>query len=190
VEIEKRLSSAKKALDEMRELDKIIEDLKVFSKALEATQIQLRKEFVASVNYTMNELWPNLYPYQDFSQMQIAVEDGDYVLQLQDRSGKWNNVDGFASGGERSIASLSLRISFALVLAPQLKWLVLDEPTANMDAKAVEDLAVTLGERIGDFIEQTFLITHDEKLEGAVTGYAYKLQRDKSKDEPTKVIAL
>ncbi|MBI4894727.1 MAG: SMC family ATPase [Candidatus Aenigmarchaeota archaeon] len=189
-EIEKRLSSAKKALDEMRDLDKTIEDLKVFSKALEATQVQLRKEFVASVNYTMNELWPNLYPYQDFSQMQIAVEDGDYVLQLQDRSGKWNNVDGFASGGERSIASLSLRISFALVLAPQLKWLVLDEPTANMDAKSVEDLAVTLGERIGDFIEQTFLITHDEKLEGAVTGYAYRLQRDKSRDEPTKVVAL
>lgn len=189
-DMEKRLSSAKKALDDMRELDKTIEDLKVFSKALEATQIQLRKEFVASVNYTMNELWPNLYPYQDFSQMQIAVEEGDYVLQLQDRSGKWNNVDGFASGGERSIASLSLRISFALVLAPQLKWLVLDEPTANMDAKSVEDLAVTLGERIGDFIEQTFLITHDEKLEGAVTGYAYRLQRDKSKDEPTRVVAL
>jgi exonuclease SbcC len=189
-EIEKRVTAGRRALEEMRFLDLKIEEMKIFTKSLEATQIQLRKEFVASVNFTMNELWPNLYPYQDFVQIQLSVEEGDYTLQLQDKSGRWMNVEGFASGGERSIASLSLRVAFALVLAPQLKWLVLDEPTANMDSKAVEDLAVTLGERIGDFIEQTFLITHDEKLEQAVTGYAYRLQRDKSKDEPTRVIAI
>jgi len=190
LEIEKRVAAGRAALEEMRYLDAKIEELKTFAKSIETTQIQLRKEFVTSVNYTMNELWPNLYPYQDFVQMRLSVEEGDYVLQLQDKSGRWTNVEGFASGGERSIASLSLRVAFALVLAPQLKWLVLDEPTANMDTKAVEDLAVTLGERIGDFIDQTFLITHDEKLEQAVTGYAYRLQRDKSKDEPTRVVAI
>lgn len=189
-ELELKVGSAMKVLDEMRDLDKKIEDLKVFEKSLEMTQVQLRKEFVTSVNYTMNELWPNLYPYQDFVRMQLAIEEGDYVLQLQDRTGRWVNVEGFASGGERSIAALTLRIAFALVLAPQLKWLVLDEPTANMDVKAVEDLATTLSEHIGDFIEQTFLITHDEKLESAVTGYAYKLERDKMNDGFTRVVQI
>ncbi len=189
-EIELKVSSFVKEREEIRKLDKLIEDLETFEKALEMTQLQLRKEFVTSVNYTMNELWPNLYPYQDFTGLQLSVEEGDYVLQLQEKSGNWVNVEGFASGGERSIAALTLRIAFALVLAPQLKWLVLDEPTANMDTKAVEDLATTLSEHIGDFIEQTFLITHDEKLENAVTGYAYRLERDKSKDGVTKVLQI
>lgn len=189
-ETELKIRGVRKERDEIVKLDKTIEDLKIFEKSLEMTQLQLRKEFIASVNYTMNELWPNLYPYQDFSSLQLSIEEGDYVLQLQEKSGKWVNVEGFASGGERSIAALTLRIAFALVLAPQLKWLVLDEPTANMDTKAVEDLATTLSEHIGDFIEQTFLITHDEKLENAVTGYAYKLERDKAKDGFTRVIQI
>ena len=84
-------------------------------------------------------------------------------------------------------AALTLRIAFALVLAPQLKWLVLDEPTANLDVKAVEDLATTLSERIGSFVDQVFIITHDEKLENAVTGSAYRLHRDKEKDGFTQI---
>jgi exonuclease SbcC len=189
-ELEMKMSGAMKVMEEVRKLEKLAAEVKTFSDALEMTQEKLRREFVVSVNYTMNELWPNLYPYQDFQHLQLAIDEGDYVMQLQERSGKWVNVEGFASGGERSIAALTLRIAFALVLAPQLKWLVLDEPTANMDTKAVEDLAVTLSEHIGDFIEQTFLITHDEKLEGAVTGYAYRLERDKANDGFTKVVPI
>jgi DNA repair exonuclease SbcCD ATPase subunit len=148
----------------------------------------LRKEFVEAVNYVMNKLWQTLYPYQDFVGIRLNVDEGDYILQLQDRSGAWVNVEGQVSGGERSIACLTLRISFALVLAPQLPWLVLDEPTANLDTKAIEDLAETLRERIGDFVEQVFLITHDEKLEDAVSGSLYKLEREKEKDGSTKVV--
>lgn len=97
---------------------------------------------------------------------------------------------GIASGGERSIAALALRIAFALVLAPQLRWLVLDEPTHNLDMKAVEDLALTLRDKIGEFVDQVFLITHDENLENAVTGSLYKLERKKEVDGVTKIIAL
>ncbi len=181
------LQSAEKSKSEIERLEKILQELKKFEKALEETQSQLRKEFVVSVNYAMNDLWTNLYPYQDFVGVKLAIDEGDYVLQLQERSGRWVNVEGFASGGERSIAALTLRIAFALVLAPQLRWLVLDEPTANLDAKAVEDLATTLSERIGSFIDQVFLITHDERLENAITGVAYRFYRDKSNDSITQV---
>lgn len=181
------VSNAEKTMEEVKKLDKTIHQLKIFEKALEATQTQLRKEFVTSVNLTMESLWPNLYPYKDFTGIRLYVEDDDYILQLQEKSGKRTNVEGFASGGERSIAALTLRIAFALVLAPQLRWLVLDEPTHNLDAKSVEDLATALGESIGNFIDQIFLITHDEKLENAVTGYAYRLHRDKANEQETKI---
>jgi len=187
-EYERELKQVLKEAEEVRKLGKLIKDLKIFEKALELTQVELRTEFIEAVNYSMNKLWDTLYPYKDFIGVKLAVEEGDYIQQLQERDGKWVNVEGVASGGERSIACLALRIAFALVLAPQLRWLVLDEPTHNLDSKSVEDLAETLRERIGEFVDQIFLITHDEKLEDAVTGSLYRLEREKEKDGVTKVV--
>jgi DNA repair exonuclease SbcCD ATPase subunit len=189
-EQEEKLKLVKSQKKEILKLDKLIKDLKIFEKALEQTQIQLRSEFIDAVNYTMNDLWPNIYPYEDFSDISLNIEGGDYILQLKDRLGRWVNVDGIASGGERSISSLVLRIAFSLVLAPQLRWLVLDEPTHNLDARAIEDLASTLKTRVGDFVDQIFLITHEEGLEDAVTGNLYRLEREKQRDGETKAIQV
>lgn len=189
-EYQKLIAAVRKDKEEVERLDKIIKDLKIFTQALKQTQIELRKEFVEAVNYTMNRLWQTLYPYQDFISVRLAVEEGDYVLQLQERTTNWVNVEGAASGGERSIACLALRIAFALVLAPHLRLLVLDEPTANLDANSVKVLANTLREGISEFIDQCFIITHDDAFEEAVTGYAYRLERDKGKDEATKIIQI
>ena len=78
-------------------------------------------------------------------------------------------------------------IAFSLVLAPQLKWLVLDEPTHNLDSKAVDLLANVLRDKMSTFVDQIFLITHDPSLESAVSGYLYRLEREKEKDGFTKV---
>ena len=185
-----KLAELEKYREEIRRLEEIIRNMKIFSQALENTQFELRTEFVEAVNYTMNKLWQTLYPYHDFSGIRLQVEEGDYVMQLQEKSGEWMNVEGIASGGERSIAALALRIAFALVLTPQLRWLILDEPTANLDNKAIEDMAETLREKIAEFVDQVFLITHDEKLENAVTGSLYRLEREKEKDGPTRVISI
>ncbi|HLC39708.1 MAG TPA: AAA family ATPase [archaeon] len=187
---EEKLKEAEKYKEEVLRLEQTIRNLKIFSQALEQTQVELRQEFIIAVNHTMNEIWQAIYPYHDLVGVRLQVEEGDYVLQLQERSGSWINVEGIASGGERSIAALALRIAFSLVLAPQLRMLILDEPTANLDANAIEVLGTTLRERISDIIDQTFLITHDEKLENAVTGSLYKLEREKEKDGVTKVINI
>jgi exonuclease SbcC len=187
-EEEKKISTIDKQKSEIVRLEKIINDLKIFEKALEQTQTELRTEFIDAVNYTMSEIWPNLYPYEDFIGIALNIEAGDYVLQLKDRMERWVNADGIASGGERSIACLALRIAFSLVLAPQLRWLVLDEPTHNLDNRSIGDLAETLRTRIGNFVDQVFLITHEERLEEAVTGNLYRLERDKRKDESTKIL--
>ena len=85
------------------------------------------------------------------------------------------------------MACLALRIAFSLVLAPQLKILILDEPTANLDSRAITELATTLRERINEFMDQTFLITHERELENAVTGNAYRIERDKINDGVTMI---
>ncbi len=174
---------------EIRKLEGISEQLQLLESALIATQEQLRKDFVFAVNQAMNQIWQDLYPYKDFISIRLGIEGGDYILQLQDRTG-WISADGVASGGERSIACLALRIAFALVLAPQLRWVVLDEPTANLDTKSIEDLAVVLRDKVGQFAEQVFLITHDPTLENAVSGYLYRLEREKERDEDTKVVCI
>lgn len=187
----KDLVDKKKAFDRHKQqIDKmndISEDLNKFEKALKETQVTLRREFVDSVNFTMDRIWEYLYPYEDLTNIRLSINEGDYSLELKEVEGKWVSVEGIASGGERTTACLALRIAFALVLAPNLKWLVLDEPTHNLDSQAVEYLAEVLRDRVGEFVEQVFLITHDEKLENAVTGYLYKLERKREKNEPTQV---
>lgn len=189
-EVEKSLEASEREIKEIERLERLAKELKIFTQALQQTQIELRQEFIEAVNYTMNKLWSTLYPYQDFTGVRLGIEEGDYVLQLQERTRNWINVDGVASGGERSIACLALRIAFALVLAPQLRLLVLDEPTVNLDVASIKVLATTLREGINEFIDQCFVITHNEALEEAITGGAYRLERDKAKDEATRIISI
>jgi len=53
--------------------------------------------------------------------------------------------------------------------------MILDEPTHNLDARAIDDLATTLRMNVAELVDQLFLITHEEQLESAVTGSLYKL---------------
>ena len=57
----------------------------------------------------MGIIWNELYPYGDFSGVRLTI-DKDYVLQLKGSDG-WISVEGVASGGERSLACLALRIA-------------------------------------------------------------------------------
>ncbi|QQG39898.1 MAG: AAA family ATPase [Candidatus Aenigmatarchaeota archaeon] len=175
--------------EQIQKMESLADDLRKFQSALEETQTALRREFVVAVNATMSQLWETLYPYEDYIDVRLGVSD-DYTLELKENAGDWVPVEGVASGGERTTALLALRMAFALVLAPNLRWLVLDEPTHNLDANAVEQLAEVLRDRIGEYVDQVFLITHDEKLEDAVTGYLYRLEREREKNEPTRVVRV
>jgi phosphoribosylformylglycinamidine synthase I len=178
--------------EEVRRDEKNVERIASFVKVLKITQDQLREEFLKNVNYIMNRVWNELYPYGDFREIMLTVEAptgrraGDYVLQLKEKGG-WVSVEGIASGGERSIASLALRVAFSLTFIPNLKWLILDEPTHNLDRNAIRHFADILKERLGFFAEQVVLITHEEGLSEGVTGSLYKLERDKTNDGPTQV---
>jgi exonuclease SbcC len=195
--LEERVSDRREMLRELRErlslMDSyrreierdrgIRESLERFTEVLKATQEQLREEFLKTVNNAMSVIWEQLYPYEDFTDIRLTI-DKDYVLQLRDSTG-WVSVDGIASGGERSIAALALRVAFSMAFIPKLRWLIIDEPTHNLDSNAIDHLSEVLKERIGSFADQVFLITHEDKLSEGISGALYRLERDKSRNGPT-----
>ncbi len=175
---------------EIKHMEDAVRALTTIQAALARTQTAMRREFIDGVNEAMSELWESVYPYGDFTSIKLAVEGGerggDYVLQLRDRGGNWVPVEGVASGGERTDACLALRIAFAIVLTPSLSWIVLDEPTHNLDEEGIRELARVLRERLPEVVQQIILITHEQRLEEAVSGYLYRFSRNKGVDEPTR----
>jgi exonuclease SbcC len=160
----KKQKQAEQIQLETAELQRKIEFLQQFRNSLLVAQESLRKELIAAVNELMSVLWNKLYPYEKWISIQLEASDTDYTLQLRAAEGDWVNVEGFASGGERMLAALVLRLAFAKILAPQFNVLILDEPTHNLDDAAINTLMLALQEHLPEFLEQLFIITHEEKL--------------------------
>jgi exonuclease SbcC len=184
-EVAARIEAMRRHEAGIRRSERAAEGARRFSASLKLTQDQLREEFLRSVNAVMAGVWEELYPYSDFTGIRLLAEN-DYVLQLRDSTG-WIPVDGMASGGERSMASLALRVAFSLAFVPNLKWLILDEPTHNLDANAIRRFAASLREGLAGFAEQVFLITHDERISEGVDS-VHRLERDKGRDGATTVV--
>jgi len=105
---------------------------------------------------------------------------------VREKNGRWVKADGILSGGEKSIAALTVRISISLVLAQNLSWLILDEPTHNLDANAVGVMSEIMKEHLPQLVEQIFIITHDKEMERAASSTIHLLERDKEQESYTK----
>lgn len=198
--VEEKLEDRKNTLEDLKKRREVLEkyrkdvlkdemislQMETFVKVLKLTQEQLREEFLKNVNAIMNRIWDELYPYGDFSEIKLMVEEGDYVLKLRGSEG-WVSVDGVASGGERSMSVLALRVAFSLAFIPNLRWIILDEPTHNLDTNAIQHFSNVLREKMDKFAEQIFLITHEEGIANGITGQLYMLERDKATDEATRI---
>jgi len=163
-ELAKKQKQAEHLLLEVSAIVRKIEFLQQLKNSLLIAQEQLRKELITAVNDVMSSLWVKLYPYEKWNSIQLEASDTDYTLQLRAGEGDWVNVAGFASGGERMLAALALRLAFAKVLAPEFNILILDEPTHNLDDSAINSLMLALQEHLPEFLEQLFIVTHEEKL--------------------------
>ena len=161
------------------------QEMAIYKNSLSAAQSELRFTLVEEINEALAEIWPAIYPYADYDAVKLEADEKDYRLLMHKDS--WREVDSVASGGERACLCLSLRIAFATVLTPDIGWLILDEPTHNLDAEAVELLAEAINQKIPSIVEQTFVITHDPALGQSAEGSVFRLERDKSKGEDTRV---
>ncbi len=195
-DIESRISTIVQYRAETEHAFAAVQGMNGFVKALKLTQEQLRSEFLKAVNAMLGDVWKLLYPYGDFQGIRLSAEE-DYSLELQEAgtraadaaSSGWVGVEA-VSGGERSIAALALRIAFSRTFLPNLKWLILDEPTHNLDANAISQFSEILREKMGLFAEQVFIITHEDRISEGVTGNIYRLERDKENEGVTRVAAI
>jgi exonuclease SbcC len=185
----KKTEETKKQLVELEQsIQKILkahEKSILFTNSLIGAQGELREVLVENINIAMNDIWQKIYPYGDYTSAKLEIEKGSYELKVKDRLENWTRVDGILSGGERSAAALCIRIAFSLVLTQNLSWLILDEPTHNLDRHAVNILSKIMREQLPELVEQIFIITHDREMENAASGSIYILNRDKENDGAT-----
>ena len=163
-------------------------ELTIFKKVLSSVSETLRDRIVSSINGIMQSLWPTLYPYGDYQGIKLEAQADDYLLQVKSSlgDGDWLSVDSVASGGEKSIACLAMRIALSMVIVPNLKWLILDEPTHNIDSAGISKFVDVLGDVLPSVVEQVFIITHDDSLKQIHDARIYLLDRDKSLGQYTK----
>ncbi|MDD3159421.1 MAG: AAA family ATPase [Candidatus ainarchaeum sp.] len=193
--IESNLIKIKKIKDSIAsiEIDAINDEivskkLGVFENCLISTQNELRLSMIDTINIAMSDIWQNVYPYKDYIDAKLIINDNGYDFVVLNRNNEWVRVDGILSGGERSAGALCIRIAFALVLTKNLSMLILDEPTHNLDYNAIDKLSEMFREKLPTLVEQIFVITHEKAFETATNGKTILLTRDKSLDESTKVI--
>ncbi|MCL5100130.1 MAG: hypothetical protein M1158_03385 [Candidatus Marsarchaeota archaeon] len=195
--VESQLKERRKELDNAGALERRIArsrervtNLNKFKEAIISTEGALRARLVSSINELMLDLWPRLYPYGDYSAVALKAYDDDYALETNvgaNGSGAWVPVNSVASGGERSVACLALRIAMAMVIVPNLRWLILDEPTHNIDSAGISKLIDVFGSTLPGIVEQIFIITHDDSLKQIGGARVFSLDRDKSANGPTVI---
>lgn len=173
--------------NELKNNEKVANQIGIFENCLISTQIELREELLKTINLAMSDVWQQIYPYEDYIDVCLKVIDNGYDLQVQTRNKDWVRVEGVLSGGERSAAALCIRIAFSLVLTKQLSMIILDEPTHNLDSNAIEKLSKMLRQDLPKIVEQIFVITHEKELKNASTNKIYTLDRNKNLDEATKI---
>lgn len=189
----KELARIEEMTNEIASKKELAENLAKFRNSLQETQAMLRSRLVSSINETMQEIWPQLYPYGDYAGIMLDATENDYVLKLQSRingEDSWDEVEAIASGGERSTACLAMRIAMSLVLVPNLKWLILDEPTHNIDQQGLSKFIEVFNDTLPRIVDQIFIITHDEALKQVSNAKIYLLNRNKELHEQTSAVEL
>jgi len=183
--VREEISSLRSLERDITELAQLEEQLIIYKNALLETQASLRLGLAEAINTAMNEIWGMFYPYRNYHSLRLGVSEKDYVFEVNDGS-VWKGLETVASGGERASAALALRIALAMVLTPKLSWLILDEPTHNLDSEAVGMLSSALQSKVPEVVKQTFVITHDEAFMGSDFASSYRLTRDKERNGETR----
>ncbi len=184
-QMQKQDERKKNLEDDIERLDHALDFSHEYREGLVKTQVSLREMFVKRLNTKMEDIWNQLYPYDDYYSIRLNAEK-DYLLELLDSENQWVSAEAEVSGGERHLAALVMRLSLTFTLSPELEVLMLDEPTHNMDSSAVEELAETLRENSNDLIKQLLIVTHDSSLESAATGDLYRFEKKNTEEGLTE----
>jgi exonuclease SbcC len=167
-------------------VESLISDVSLFKEALNRMQLILRNNIISDINSGINEVWEYAYPYNDYGKIRLIGDGDSYNFEVF-ANGEWRDISAVASGGEKTMAAIALRITLAMVLAPQMGCIVLDEPTHNLDENGIEKLSSLIKERLPSLIEQFVIVTHDNRLMSSGIGNVFQFSREKSGNDPTSV---
>lgn len=196
-ELQNRTKTTEEELRKTLELRKEVQNLSdktekigIFVNALKAAQSELRNNLIESINEAISDIWINIYPYHDLTNCRVNItQEGNYEILVQEKNNQWRKVEGILSGGERSCAALSVRMAIALVLTQNIGWMILDEPTHNLDKNTVKKLSEFLKNRLPELVEQVFIITHEKEMEKAASATLYFIEREKGEEMPSRPLA-
>lgn len=137
--------------------------IKLKNKLFESQEL-LRDDLILAVNEELSNIWLDLYPYDNFTNLRITPINNDYFVQLKEFKGDWKNIVGYASGGEKMLSCIGTKIAFSKILSPSFGLIVLDEPTHNLDSNAVNNFINIMNNNIKSQINQIIIVTHDYRL--------------------------
>jgi len=187
-EILERIKMQEKLKSEKEYLERVIKDLEILEESVKIAQAKVRSMLLDAINYYLSIYWKKLYPYRDYIDARFVASENDYVLQIKDSLGRWIELDKVASGGERTLAAICLRIAFSKVFSPILNIIIFDEPTHNLDENAIYQFAKIINENFPEIFDQVFIITHDERFKSIVNANIIKVERDKLEDKPSQIV--
>ncbi|XP_044757620.1 DNA repair protein RAD50 [Coccinella septempunctata] len=165
----------KEKLFELKLMEKLVTDLKIYIKALHHSVLEYHKDRMVQINYRIRELWRNIYKGNDIDYIEIQTKESkstssakktyDYKV-VQKKNGVELEMRGRCSAGQRVLACLIIRIALAESFSSHCGILALDEPTTNLDKENVTSLTYALSNLITSHVNdnnfQLIVITHDQ----------------------------
>ncbi|MCS7123694.1 MAG: hypothetical protein RMJ17_03970, partial [Candidatus Aenigmarchaeota archaeon] len=183
----KEINRVEKIENEIKTLESYNNFIQKFIKSLTYTQSEIRNYFIKNSNNILSQIWRELYPYSKYVDIQVYFENNDYVIKIKDNFNRWHDL-GKCSGGEQVLANLCFRIALASIAAPNVKILLLDEPTHNLDEKAIEFLKNSLSSNLNKFVDQIILITHEESMQDVLASKIYRVETNELDESIVKKI--
>ncbi len=181
-ELESRLGELRELGTELAEVEEKLEklrrlrrDLLSVKKAFREIQSSLRKIMVQRIVELMNEAFRKMYVHPDFSELDLRIREAvvtregrEYkrsvyeIYAKRTRDGSWIPALKKMSDGQKRIVVLSLITSLFRLSPHNLSFIILDEPTPNIDAECRKAMVELLAKAKG--IEQVVIATQDESF--------------------------
>ena len=140
--------------------------------AINAVQVELAKDSVDKGKDEMERLYSELHAHQYYSSLKLdvstknvaGVQKNTYLIQaFNPRDAKQTFVSGRFSTGQMNCAALAIFFALSKLASHNLGFLILDDPSQNLDSEHKAALSEVLREVAKE--KQLFIATQDEELQ-------------------------
>jgi DNA repair protein SbcC/Rad50 len=157
-DLEKQREQLLKINRELERLEKLNGIFDFVRNSIKRASPDIVRKRVGAISNTADRI------FQDILGDLMLVLTWDETYAIRVLSGKNERVFEQLSGGEQMAASIAIRLALLLHMSDSnIRWLFLDEPTANMDDKRRDALADRITRL--DQLDQIFVITHDDAFD-------------------------